>query len=755
MSQQRIFWKLTSFLFVISSVSLQRTSAASTPNYGRFAGLLNEEASKEKPLRYNCQGFVWIPNENQIVISDFNFIPPQRKENNVTFWIGPSKITGSVNDSEPSNNGIYLKPVHLKKRALHSTKSIVQYAKKPKSPSETVLQEILAISKIPKDKVSTAEYTAFTPSYENNIEQTDTEENSEAIEIVKVEKGTLKTLKITNPPPVHSSIVEASVQVKELSKRKKRDFDVNDIWKAVFKLVDKGEQYQMMRQMKSRNNNHNKNKEEVAQTDIDSLPLFKKKELLLLNLPADKTIWDFSWLSVYDHHAEKSIATVYFPKGPSWLVPKSKTLPGFREYYQKYSVTSSNIEILDEKTLLFHNFSCQECPPGTWIMAGDAMLPNLAGEILPTVNENGTYACDYLPDKLKNVTIKVKLPGLWEVSDLTWISVFNVPHKFSLSEVYVSHQDNVPPVFNDDPKTAWLNCDKFINIGKRTDKISLPLPEIAFPRAAYSSCMSSISNIGEGFLKEIIKRMFEIKKSYKVIKSNIIFKVLKYNKFITYISPCIFYDSLLCSIIAIAFFIKLLIKTLLQLHFLHSQLHFAAVYFAFYCRICFLQHVISNNKSNLVKKRDFEECNRNNIKHGQGLLTFYAGLFFSPFQQQLSCSILPVAAELTDIAPTPPPPPSFSIVLFGKQSVALKNQCIQLGGTLFYADCVYAASLVPNWWKLAGPRLSTSIAVLGIAPLRFTTRPAIISAVTVSLLYSLFPQSQLNQPVHFTATLFS
>ncbi|OUC39521.1 hypothetical protein D917_04781 [Trichinella nativa] len=201
-----------------------------------------------------------------------------------------------------------------------------------------------------------------------------------------MEKGTLKTLKITNPPPVHSSIVEASVQVKELSKRKKRDFDVNDIWKAVFKLVDKGEQYQMMRQMISRNN-HNKNKEDVAHTDVESLPSFKKKELLLLNLPAEKTIWDFSWFSIYDHNSEKSIATVYFPKGPSWLVPKSKTLPGFREYYQKYSVTSSNIEILDEKTLLFHNFSCQECPPGTWIMAGDAMLPNLAGEILPTVNE--------------------------------------------------------------------------------------------------------------------------------------------------------------------------------------------------------------------------------------------------------------------------------------------------------------------------------------------------------------------------------
>ncbi|KRY23032.1 hypothetical protein T12_16391 [Trichinella patagoniensis] len=595
MSQRQIFLKFALFLCIISSVSLRKICAGSTPNYGRFAGLLNEETSKEKP-RYNCQGFVWIPNEHQIVISDFNFILPQRKENNVTFWIGPSKNTGRVNDSEPSNNGIYLKPVHLKKRALHSTKSI--YAKKPKSPSETVLQEILALSKVPKDKVSTAEYTAFTPSYENNIEQTDTEEDNEPIEIVKMEKGTLKTLKITNPPPVHSSIVEASVQVKELSKRKKRDFDVNDIWKAVFKLVDKGEQYQMMRQMISRNN-HNKNKEDVAHTDVESLPSFKKKELLLLNLPAEKTIWDFSWFSIYDHNAEKSIATVYFPKGPSWLVPKSKTLPGFREYYQKYSVTSSNIEILDEKTLLFHNFSCQECPPGTWIMAGDAMLPNLAGEILPTVNENGTYACDYLPDKLKNVTIKVKLPGLWEVSDLTWISVFNVPHKFSLSEVYVSHQDNVPPVFNDDPKTAWLDCDKFINIGKMTDKISLPLPKIAFPRAAYSSCMPSISsNIGEGFLKEIIKRIIEQLKSCKVIESDIVFKS-----------------------------------------------HFTAFYFVFYCKICFLQHVISNNKSNSVKKRDFEECNRNNIKHlkiwgGQGLLTLYTGSFFPTFQQQLTFTLL-------------------------------------------------------------------------------------------------------------------
>ncbi|KRY58447.1 Protein Skeletor, isoforms B/C [Trichinella britovi] len=675
MSQRRIFSKFALFLCIISNVSLRKICAGSTPNYGRFAGLLNEETSKEKP-RYNCQGFVWIPNEHQIVISDFNFIPPQRKENNVTFWIGPSKNTGRVNDSEPSNNGIYLKPVHLKKRALHSTKSIVQYAKKPKSPSETVLQEILALSKVPKDKVSTAEYTAFTPSYENNIEQTDTEENNEPIEIVKMEKGTLKTLKITNPPPVHSSIVEASVQVKELSKRKKRDFDVNDIWKAVFKLVDKGEQYQMMRQMISRNN-HNKNKEDVAHTDVESLPSFKKKELLLLNLPAEKTIWDFSWFSIYDHNAEKSIATVYFPKGPSWLVPKSKTLPGFREYYQKYSVTSSNIEIVDEKTLLFHNFSCQECPPGTWIMAGDAMLPNLAGEILPTVNENGTYACDYLPDKLKNVTIKVKLPGLWEVSDLTWISVFNVPHKFSLSEVYVSHQDNVPPVFNDDPVIALMTS----------------------------------SNIGEGFLKEIIKRIIEQLKSCKIIESDIVSKVFKYNKFVTYI-------------------------------------------------LLYAMSAVIYHKSRKLK-----------IWGGQGLLTLYTGSFFPTFQQQLTftllfclvlftvgavkffctvnsdqCILVHGDANLSNMFDKS----RFSNIWFDRafrQAKRCFEKSVYPIGTLFYADYVYAASLVSNWWKLAEPRLNTSIAVLGIAPLRFTTTSTIISAVTVSLLYSLFPQSRMGHAV--------
>ncbi|XP_003378275.1 conserved hypothetical protein [Trichinella spiralis] len=133
-------------------------------------------------------------------------------------------------------------------------------------------------------------------------------------------------------------------------------------------------------------------------------------------------------------------------------------------------------------------------------------------------------------------------------------------------------------------------------------------------------------------------------------------------------------------------------------------------------------------------------------------------------------SILPVAAELTDVACL-----QFSMAMhcnliscfilatltvhatpFFDRAFRQAKRCFEKSvypiGTLFYADCVYAASLVPNWWKLAGPRLNTSIAVLGIAPLRFTTTSTIISAVTVSLLYSLFPQSRLIQPVHFTAT---
>ncbi|KRX21068.1 hypothetical protein T07_5014 [Trichinella nelsoni] len=76
-------------------------------------------------------------------------------------------------------------------------------------------------------------------------------------------------------------------------------------------------------------------------------------------------------------------------------------------------------------------------------------------------------------------------------------------------------------------------------------------------------------------------------------------------------------------------------------NFCNSQFHFTAFYFAFYCKICFLQHVISNNKSNSVKKRDFEEWNRNNIKHGgQGLLTLYTGSIFPTFQQQLTFTLL-------------------------------------------------------------------------------------------------------------------
>uniref|UniRef100_A0A915C5N0 DM13 domain-containing protein n=1 Tax=Parascaris univalens TaxID=6257 RepID=A0A915C5N0_PARUN len=97
-------------------VNNRRNNLASTseklPYYGKYCGSFSEQADLKK--QFAVTGAVWAVDDHRFVVSKFQFIPGSLDAENVTFWAGPKVITGNmVDDSFPSVNGFYLRPVPI------------------------------------------------------------------------------------------------------------------------------------------------------------------------------------------------------------------------------------------------------------------------------------------------------------------------------------------------------------------------------------------------------------------------------------------------------------------------------------------------------------------------------------------------------------------------------------------------------------------------------------------------------------------
>ncbi|VDP05153.1 unnamed protein product, partial [Soboliphyme baturini] len=146
---------------------------------------------------------------------------------------------------------------------------------------------------------------------------------------------------------------------------------------------------------------------------------------------------------------QRSIASINIPPTISSEIPQPVKISGFKPSNPNYKVNSSSIEIIDRRTLRIFNFACEPCPPGTYFMIGGSLLPNPSGQIIPMQHDDGKFECHELSSFYRRETIVVKLPGVWETSDIMWLSVFNLPKKQSLSSIFLLKSLVVPPYLSD------------------------------------------------------------------------------------------------------------------------------------------------------------------------------------------------------------------------------------------------------------------------------------------------------------------
>uniref|UniRef100_A0A5S6QRA9 DM13 domain-containing protein n=1 Tax=Trichuris muris TaxID=70415 RepID=A0A5S6QRA9_TRIMR len=406
--------------------------------FGRFIGLLAEGRFADSKPFYSCRGLVWIPDKYRFVVSAFTFQPPLESVNNVTFWIGPRVSTEDIDrDLKPSANGIYLKPrvMAVPSKLLRSTQ--VRMAKAPPNPAELVYNEIMKYAKIE----SRNNETNWLPLNDNHhmevpINSSRTSDVEPVIELL-VSDGEI--IHVTNPSPLVEPMitqrVETSIAVSTDKRiRHERSLSLNDVWETIFKLAN-GRKH-MVDGAESRS--------DPAYRPSQTLDWYRGDQIIILDLPKGKAVTDFLWLSVYDHERQVPIATALIPNGPSFSFPEPRKLAGFRAVHKAYKVHSEAVELVDQKIIRIHNFSCPQCPPGTWVMAGEGAFPNSAGYILPIYVKNGTYDCDYLSAKREDAFLTVHLPDALTIMDISWISVYNVPQRFSLGHVHIFQQNDIP-----------------------------------------------------------------------------------------------------------------------------------------------------------------------------------------------------------------------------------------------------------------------------------------------------------------------
>lgn len=85
--------------------------------------------------------------------------------------------------------------------------------------------------------------------------------------------------------------------------------------------------------------------EEVYSKQIKPLDWYAGVHPLMLTLPRHITINDIHWISVFDHTAQRSAASVLIPNESGFHIPASVTLRSFSAN-EKYVVSSGKIKVI-------------------------------------------------------------------------------------------------------------------------------------------------------------------------------------------------------------------------------------------------------------------------------------------------------------------------------------------------------------------------------------------------------------------------
>uniref|UniRef100_A0A183BTS2 DM13 domain-containing protein n=1 Tax=Globodera pallida TaxID=36090 RepID=A0A183BTS2_GLOPA len=419
------------------------------PYYGKYCGHFVEQTNLSR--QHNVAGAVWAIDERRLLISNFHFQPFEHFEN-VTFWAGPAKHTGTSQDFFPSENGFFLPPTKLDANTF-----ALWPAQKRPAHTRAPIQPING-----KDYYGVNGTTGTGKTAEEEEDETAAGANRIGLQRARAKRNLYSelyeqmapegTTTSTTTTPARS--VAATVSATNESGGGFFGGTRTAAGGAVvpvhfdgmphnFHISLGGPTRRNHQQQKGGTTNNNNGlaidpaAEEVhlhEERHWSSLGWHGGNHHILLTLPDNSLIKTLNWLSIWDHSQKvQTVALVLIPSSAAGATFQSPSSVQLRPLLPPNVSTGKRIQsgpirVLNTKTIELTEFSLSTEGLPMWFMVGKEIVPNRNGHIVPIFNRTTrSFDCDSLRD-FHNET------------------VYSIPRSQSLAHIYIPYNDmQLPP----------------------------------------------------------------------------------------------------------------------------------------------------------------------------------------------------------------------------------------------------------------------------------------------------------------------
>ena len=177
----------------------------------------------------------------------------------------------------------------------------------------------------------------------------------------------------------------------------------------------------------------------------------------VLKFPEDKTLFDVNWLGIIDRQNKALYSRVIFDEKAKASIPQPLSLPV--PLLGRNGLESSQVVLLDSRTILIKNLSFKGRAPNTHFMIGVAgTIPNdIDGFIIPDQRGSMEPLGPY-----RNQTIILSVPvDQPDLRSAKWLSIWSEKIKISLAHTLFPSPLNIPPSLDTigvEPEST-LNCE--------------------------------------------------------------------------------------------------------------------------------------------------------------------------------------------------------------------------------------------------------------------------------------------------------
>lgn len=173
-----------------------------------------------------------------------------------------------------------------------------------------------------------------------------------------------------------------------------------------------------------------------------------------LTVPNGKTIGELEWFAVYDLTEYEAYGSLRIPSG---FEPPDTYIASHLEG-RSNNIDADRVLVLDSKTIMLEQFYYDgKAGKGVHFYVGRGPQPSSKGVVVP--DELG-YLEPLRSYHGEDVTLQ--LPGTTTISDVRWISVYDIDNQLDLGHVIISENINVPPSLSDvvDPDIQLPHCQR-------------------------------------------------------------------------------------------------------------------------------------------------------------------------------------------------------------------------------------------------------------------------------------------------------